>query len=71
MADDDPSGEASGNRPRRARRYRNAGCERRNAVLRGLSDRVCAAGALPIASQRRIISIRSRQMGNPAFEEHH
>jgi hypothetical protein len=34
-----PSGGASDNRPRRARCYRNAGCERRSAVLRGLSDR--------------------------------
>jgi hypothetical protein len=32
---------------------------------RGLSDRVCATGALPIASERRILSVRSRQMGIP------
>jgi hypothetical protein len=33
--------------------------------FRGLSDRVCATGALPIASKWRILSVRSRQMGNP------
>ena len=41
----------------------NAGCERRNTVLRGLSERVCATEALPITLERRIIGVRSRQMG--------
>jgi hypothetical protein len=45
-------------------RYQAKGWTRARRMVANV-DRVCVTGALPIASERRILSIRSRQMRNP------
>jgi hypothetical protein len=65
MADDHPSGEV---RPVIVRDVLDATESQGASVGMRFCAALCATGALPTASERRIISIRSRQMGIPVKE---